>query len=233
MALTGAGVSTPSGLPDFRSPGTGLWERHDPMETGSLSAFREDPERFYATIRPLAQGFLQAEPNAAHRALARLEADGRLFGLITQNVDGLHQRAGSRNVVEVHGSLREATCVVCYAVYPTSAFAEDYLQKGTAPRCPACAGYLKLNAILMGEQLPWETIQTALAWSRMCDLMLVAGSSLEITPAGQLPLEALRAGARCIIVNREPTYLDERADVVLRQDVAVALPLLAQELSHE
>jgi len=231
--LTGAGVSTPSGLPDFRSPGTGLWEHQDPLEIASLLTFRHDPEQFYARIRPLAQAFLRAEPNAAHLALANLEAAGRLFGVITQNIDGLHQRAGSVNVLEVHGSLRQATCIECYVVYPTAPYADAYARTGIPPRCPACGGFLKPNAILMGEQLPWDTIQKAILWSRSCDLILVAGSSLEITPAGQLPLVALRAGARCIIVNRQPTYLDERADVVLRQDVAVALPRLAQEVMHE
>jgi len=230
VALTGAGVSTPSGLPDFRTPGSGLWEHQDPMTVASLLAFRHNPQEFYARLQPLALGFLKAEPNPAHRALARLESAGRLFGLITQNIDGLNQRAGSVNVVELHGNLRQATCVDCGAVRPSESFAEDFTRSGIIPRCPACGGYLKPNAILMGEQLPWQAIQTAMDWSRTCDLMLVVGSSLEITPAGQLPQLAVRSGARCIIINRLPTYMDERADVVLRRDVAEALPRLAEEV---
>lgn len=228
-ALTGAGISTPSGVPDFRSSRTGLWERYDPMEVASLSAFRYHPERFYAWVRPLADSILKAEPNPAHLALARLERAGHLLGVVTQNIDDLHRRAGSRNVLEVHGHLREATCVRCYQVFPTADFMHAYAATGEVPHCPECGGTLKPNAVLFEEQLPHEVVQQALDLMRTCEVLLVIGSSLEVTPAALFPFEALNAGARLLILNRDPTYLDERADSVFREDVAEILPRLVDE----
>jgi NAD-dependent deacetylase len=230
VALSGAGISTPSGLPDFRSTGEGLWEHVDPMEVASLLAVRQQPEAFYAFARPFARRLLSARPNPAHLALARLELAGRLHGVITQNVDGLHQMAGSRAVLEVHGNLRRATCLRCYRSYPSEEALRGFVEDGTVPRCPACGGVLKPDAILMGEQLPRQVHDQALTWARSCDLMLVVGSSLEVMPAALLPLEAVQSGGRLILVNRQPTYLDPRADVVLRDDVAEVLPRLASEV---
>ncbi len=229
-ALTGAGISTPSGIPDFRSPGSGLWEQVDPMEVASLTAFRYHPEAFFAWIRPLAERILQAEPNAAHRALARLEAAGRLVGVVTQNIDGLHGRAGSRTVHEIHGHLREAICVTCYRRTSTDGLLTRFARTGALPRCEACGGILKPDVVLFGEQLPLQTVRAAQALLASSDLLLIAGSSLEVTPAALFPQRALEAGARLIIVNREPTYLDVRADVVFRQDVIEVLPALADEV---
>ena len=229
-AMTGAGISTPSGIPDFRSPGSGLWEQVDPMEVASLTAFRYHPEAFFAWIQPLAERILQAEPNAAHRALARLEAAGRLAGLVTQNIDGLHRRAGSREVYEIHGHLREAVCVACCRRTPTDGLLTPFARTGTLPRCQACGGILKPDVVLFGEQLPQQVVQGAQALLASSDLLLIAGSSLEVTPAALFPQRALEAGARLIIVNREPTYLDVRADVVFRQDVIDVLPALADEV---
>jgi NAD-dependent deacetylase len=230
VALTGAGLSTPSGIPDFRSAGTGLWERVDPMAVASLSSFRYDPEAFFGFLRPLASQILQAVPNAAHRALARLELAGRLAGVITQNIDQLHQRAGSRRVVEVHGNVRRATCIVCYQEFEAGPYLDQFLQAAVVPRCPECGGVLKPNVILFGEQLPRTPFEQARAWCAACDVILVAGSSLEVTPASRLPQLAVEAGARLIIVNREPTYLDPRADAVLHGDVVEVLPELALEV---
>jgi NAD-dependent deacetylase len=232
VALTGAGISTPSGVPDFRSPGTGLWERYDPMEVASLSVFRHHPQQFYEWIRPLAKHILQAEPNPAHLALARLEQAGRLVGVVTQNIDDLHSRAGSRQVLEVHGHLREATCVRCYRSCPSGQFMPAYTDSGEVPLCPECGGILKPNAVLYGEQLPYDVVRQAREWILSSDLILVIGSSLEVAPAATFPVEALNAGARLIILNREPTYLDERAEVIFRQDVAEILPQLVDEALH-
>jgi NAD-dependent deacetylase len=230
VALTGAGLSTPSGIPDFRSAGTGLWERVDPMAVASLTNFRYDPEAFFGFLRPLASQILLALPNAAHLALARLEQAGQLVGLITQNIDQLHQKAGSRKVLEVHGNVRRATCIACYGEVEAGPYLDQFLRDGAVPHCPACGGLLKPNVILFGEQLPRATFEQARAWCANCDVLLVAGSSLEVTPVSGLPQVALAAGARLIIVNREPTYLDARADHVFHDDLVEVLPELATEV---
>jgi len=230
VALTGAGLSTPSGIPDFRSAGSGLWERVDPMAVASLTVFRYHPEAFFDFLRPLASQILQAVPNAAHRALARLEQAGRLVGLITQNIDQLHQKAGSQRVVEVHGNVRRATCIACYREVEAAPYLDRFLRDGTIPRCPACGGVLKPNVILFGEQLPFEPFEQARLWCATADVLLVAGSSLEVTPVSRLPQLALQGGARLIIVNREPTYLDPLAEAVFREDLVQVLPDLAEEV---
>lgn len=230
VALTGAGISTPSGVPDFRSPGKGLWERFDPMEVASLSAFRSQPEKFYVWIRPLLRTISEASPNAAHRALADLEGRGRLVGVVTQNIDGLHQRAGSRRVIEIHGNMRQATCVSCFRHYATGPYIAALLETGEIPRCLACGCILKPDVVLFEEQLPAAAVRQAQALIAECDLMIVVGSSLDVMPASSLPIRALNEGARMIIFNHEPTYLDRRADVILRQDVAEVLPLIVSEV---
>ncbi len=230
VALTGAGISTPSGVPDFRSPGSGLWERVDPMEVATLTAFRHNPARFYEWVRPLALLILRAQPNPAHLSLARLERAGRLIGVVTQNIDDLHRKAGSVNVLELHGHLREVTCVRCYRLFPTEPLVSGWVEGGDIPRCPDCGGVLKPNAVLFEEQLPYDVLRQAKQWMRTAEVVLIVGSSLEVMPAGLLPVEAANAGARLIIINREPTYLDERADAILRQDVAEVLPRLVDEV---
>jgi NAD-dependent deacetylase len=227
VALTGAGISTGSGIPDFRSSQVGAWHRVDPMRVASLSTFRYAPEEFFAWVRPLAGQIRRAEPNAAHRALVALEMLGKLHTVITQNIDELHRRAGSQNVLEVHGSLQTATCVRCLRVWPGAALVDRFVADGQMPVCPACGGLVKPNITLMGEQLPLTVIRAAQRAARDCDLMLVAGSSLEVMPAAGLPVEALNHGARLVIVNQQPTYVDERADVVIQADVLEALPALA------
>jgi NAD-dependent deacetylase len=222
--LTGAGISTPSGIPDFRSRGSGLWERADPFRVASIYAFRQHPEVFYDWVRPLARKILDARPNAAHIALAELGKMGIVRAIITQNIDGLHQRAGSQVVFEVHGHLRRATCLHCYASVPAAPLVKDLLESGAVPRCQECGGVLKPDIILIGEQLPAEAIIAAQQAARKSDVMLVAGSSLEVAPAGDLPLLTKERGGKLIIVNLGQTYLDDRADLVIRADVAEALP---------
>lgn len=224
VALTGAGFSTPSGVPDFRSPQSGLWAESDPLEVASLLTFRYQPERFFAWVRPLCALMRQAEPNAAHDALAELEAMGRLKAVITQNIDLLHTRAGSRTVLELHGSLASATCVQCFAVWPAQPQLHAFVDDGVLPRCPNCAGLLKPNVTLIGEQLPAAALQAARRAAQQCEVMLVAGTSLEVLPAAGLPVEALNCGAQLIIINLQPTYVDERAAVVIHADVAEVLP---------
>jgi NAD-dependent deacetylase len=205
VVLSGAGMSTDSGIPDFRSP-TGIWARYDPMEVATLDAFRRDPARvweFYA----LRLGVLgQVEPNDGHRAIAELEERGLLQAVVTQNVDGLHQRAGSRDVIEVHGSLREAVCPSCASRESIEA-ALAQLAAAPVPACVVCGDVLKPGVVMFGELLPAEAIDRASMLARGAALMLVVGSSLEVWPVAGLPLEA-RAFA---VLNRGPTALDDRA----------------------
>ena len=230
VALTGAGLSTSSGIPDFRSAGSGLWQQSDPMEVATIYAFREDPARFFRWIRPLATTIRHARPNAAHIALARLEQAGIIQRVITQNIDGLHQAAGSIQVAEVHGHVREATCMNCYHVEPAEQCMARFLADGSIPYCPSCNGVLKPNVTLFGEALPVQAVLAATQAVRKCDVMLIAGSSLEVAPASDLPEMALAHGARLIIVNLSDTYLDRRSDVVIRGDVADILPRIAGRL---
>lgn len=228
VALTGAGISTPSGIPDFRSPTSGLWDQYDPMEVASIYSFRREPEKFYAWMRPLAQCIASARPNPAHLALSCLEKHGPLKCIITQNIDMLHTKAGSRLVYEVHGHTRFATCLGCHQQADGEQTLKAFLETGVVPRCQACGGVLKPDVILFGEQLPWQIFAAAEAAVAQCDLLLVAGSSLEVAPVGDLPLLAKQVGARLIFINLGETYYDHLADVIIRRDVAQALPRLAQ-----
>ena len=224
VALTGAGISTPSGIPDFRSAG-GLWEREDPMAVASVCGFRADPRRFYAWFQPLLERILAARPNPAHVALAGIERAGLLKAVITQNIDGLHQRAGSREVYELHGHLRSLTCLDCEHQAPAEPLIAR-VRRGEVPRC-GCGGLLKPDVVLFDELLPRGLFWLAQRALEACDTIIVAGTSLEVAPVCEMPLAALHNGARLIIVNQSPTYLDERADLVLREDVAEALPAIA------
>lgn len=232
VVLTGAGVSTPSGIPDFRSEGTGLWSRDEPMEVASLSTFRTAPERFYAWFRPLADRIFNAEPNPAHRALADLEAAGHVHCVATQNIDMLHQKAGSRNVVELHGTLATLSCSQCYEQTDSKKVLSAFIERGEIPHCHCCGAVLKPDVILFGEQLPQKAWFEAQRAARNCDLMVVAGSSLEVLPVASLPMQALDRGSHLIIINNSPTYLNVRADVVFTEDVASVLPDLVERVLH-
>ena len=233
VVLTGAGFSTPSGVPDFRTPGSGLWARYLPMEVASLSTFRYDPEKFFAWLRPLASHMLRAKPNPAHEALAEMESYGYIKTIITQNIDFLHQRAGSKNVLEVHGTFNTLTCVGCYQQLSSTGFIDAFIEEGTIPRCPGCQGLLKPDVILFEEQLPVRTWMQAQEASSTCDLMLVAGTSLEVMPSAGLPVKALDNGAHLILVNKASTYVDERADLIFMSDVADIIPRIAREIARD
>ncbi len=229
VALTGAGISTPSGIPDYRSPKSGLWETaQDMMEVASSYGFRRHPQTFYEWLRPLLGVILNAKPNPAHLALAQLEAAGLLKALITQNIDLLHGRAGSRDVLEVHGHLREAVCPACHYIVPAAPLWERFMNDGVIPHCTRCHHIMKPNVVLFGELLPMAVMKAAQMQARSADLMLVAGSSLEVAPAGDLPDLALRNGAKLVIINYMETHFDHRADVIIRADLAEALPRLAE-----
>jgi NAD-dependent deacetylase len=221
--LTGAGMSTESGIPDFRSP-TGIWAQVDPMEYASLQAFRADPEKVWRFYAPRIEMLTAGEPNAAHFALAELERRGLVDAIVTQNIDLLHDRAGSREVVEVHGSIRTATCPGCRTVHPLGELVAQLEVEGL-PRCRECGLLLKPDVVFFGELLPETTIDRAYELARKAALMLVVGSSLEVYPVAELPLETVRAGGSLAIVNRGPTALDNRAD--LKVDAAAGETLAA------
>lgn len=218
VALTGAGISTESGIPDYRSPGTGLWEKVD-HSVVSLDGFLADPTRYYSYalgLHPLRQS---ARPNPAHCLLAELEGKGLLKGVITQNVDGLHQDAGSRNVYELHGSLRYAACLECSSICPMDDVMERVASGENPPLCRGCRGTLKPNAVFFGELLPQIPWTASLELTRGTDLLLVIGSSLQVSPANTLPDVALRAGANLVIINLAPTPYDGDAILVVRRKV--------------
>jgi NAD-dependent deacetylase len=224
VAFTGAGISTASGIPDFRSPQCGLWTNVDPLTVASIYGFRQNPEAFYGWIRPLAQVMFDARPNPGHLALADLEARGRLRAVITQNIDMLHSRAGSKTVYELHGHLRSATCVHCFAVYPAEPIILRFLEDGLVPRCPGCGGVIKPNIILFGEQLPFAAFQGAQEMAAKADLMVMVGSSLEVAPASDIPMLAAQNGAKLIVINLESTPMDAAAEVVIHANAAEVLP---------
>ena len=228
VALTGAGISTPSGIPDFRSPKSGLWEASDPLTVASIYSFRQDPQAFYNWIYPFTKLTVEAQPNPAHYALATLEEQGSLKGVITQNIDMLHTRAGSHVVHELHGQFREATCIHCFTVFLAEPIIEQYLLDKQVPHCPNCGGVIKPNVILFGEQLPIQPLLAAQDLARKTDLMVVIGTSLEVVPASDLPMLALRNGAKIIIINLEPTQLDTAATVVIQANAAEVLPETAR-----
>jgi NAD-dependent deacetylase len=230
VALTGAGISTPSGIPDFRGQRSGLWLEADPLAVASIWAFHDCPEQFYRWIRPLMVKALAAQPNAAHTALAALEHRGRRAAVITQNIDSLHLRAGSRRVLELHGHIRTATCLHCHHNVSSAPLWSAVLAGIQPPACPECGGLLKPDVILFGEPLPYDTITAAQHETLAADVMLIVGSSLEVMPAADLPLLAKRRGATTILINLTPTPLDDRMDVVIREDVVKTLQQLRRAL---
>jgi len=223
VALTGAGISVPSGIPDFRSPGTGLWENVDPMEVAHIEVFRRDPQRFWQFYGDRFTALRDKRPNGAHAALAELEARGRLAAVVTQNIDGLHAAAGTRELIEVHGSIAHSSCLACLRRYPL----EDVrgrLAGGDdgVPRCD-CGHPLKPDVVLFGEYLPEGALERASALAARADLLLCVGSSLEVYPVAQLPQITLAAGGAVAIVTKGATPYDPDAAVRLSGDVVEEL----------
>ena len=229
LVLTGAGVSTESGIPDFRSP-TGIWAQFDPLEYASLDAFRRDPEKVWTFYAPRFAMLREAKPNAAHRALAELEQLGFVRAVVTQNIDLLHRRAGSREVLEVHGSIATATCLACGVAHPLDDVVALIAAGDGAPRCPRCEAVLKPDVVFFGELLPASVIDRAFELARAAPLCLVVGSALEVYPVADLPLETLRAGGKLAIVNRGPTALDGRATLRVEGSAAEVLSEVAAVL---
>jgi NAD-dependent deacetylase len=198
------------------------------MEVASLTAFRYNPELFYKWLHPLAVHMISAQPNPAHIALTKLQDTGYISTIITQNIDGLHTRAGAKNVLEIHGTLNTLTCIKCFTQVSSKGVIQEYIRDCTIPHCLVCGGILKPDVILYEEQLPVKTWVKAEEASRNCDLMVIAGTSLEVMPSAKLPIYALDNGAHVIIVNNAETYIDVRADVIIRADVADIFPLISE-----
>ncbi|MGC8874273.1 MAG: SIR2 family NAD-dependent protein deacylase [Chloroflexia bacterium] len=230
VALTGAGISTPSGIRDFRSPGTGHWSQVDPIEVASIHSFLRHPERFYAWFADSWQEMAAAEPNPAHLALAELEKRGILRAVVTQNIDGLHQKAGSREVLELHGNARMAACLRCGAQQSTEDALVSFRRTGKVPRC-GCGGLIKPTVVLFGEPLPADVLHRAQREVAQSDLLLVIGSSLAVTPAADLPWLAVRTGTPIVVCNRDETWVDRFAQAVVREDVAQSVPALLRGIA--
>jgi NAD-dependent deacetylase len=228
IALTGAGHSTPSGIPDFRSPGVGLWEKVDPVEVATIDSFIRRPDRFYMFMKPLMQRMDGAAPNPAHLALVEWENMGLLHSVVTQNIDNLHQRAGSRNVIELHGNGQRAFCMKCRRRFEV----EDLRERLAASDVPCCdcGGVIKPDVILFGEQLPLQALVSAERDAQSCEVMIVVGSSLTVAPASMMPQIALQMGAKIIVVNLQATYIDGYAEVALHEKVEEALPAITERI---
>ena len=229
MVLSGAGMSTESGIPDFRSPG-GLWEQVDPYEVASIDAFRNDPVHVWTWYGPRISMLASAVPNPGHLALAELERDGHVQTVTTQNIDALHLRAGSADVVELHGSIRRFDCLTCGAVASLGAVLAQ-LREDLVPTCAACDAIVKPGVVMFGEQLPERAMARAEALCRDTRLLLVLGSSLEVWPVAGLPRETVRAGGTLAVVNLGETPYDGDAALIVREPVAGVLEQVARILA--
>lgn len=231
VALTGAGISVPSGIPDFRSPGTGLWENVDPMAVAHIDAFRSDPVRFWGFYAERFATLAGKLPNDAHRALVAMERGGLLDAVITQNVDMLHRKAGTRELVEVHGSVATCSCMRCGAsVSLEQARALAEADSEGVPRCAPCGEPLKPDVVLFGELLPADALERAQRLCASADVLLCIGSSLEVHPVAGLPLLTHERGGAVAVITQGPTPLDDIAEVRLDGDVEAELDALLDAL---
>jgi len=222
VAFTGAGISTESGIPDYRSPG-GIWAQSQPVYFSAFLDSAAARHEYWRQKSVSHRDFAAARPNAGHLALAKWEVEGRLQALVTQNIDGLHQDAGSRHVLELHGTARFVGCLSCEERFEAGPMVEAFLEKGAPPDCPRCRGLLKHATVSFGQSLPEDVLQEAIDWSRKADLLLAIGSSLVVTPAALLPMMAKEQGARLVIINRTETPLDGDADLVIRDGIGDTL----------
>lgn len=227
VIFTGAGISTESGVSDYRSKG-GIWDRFQPVTIQEFLADEGKRREYWRRKKEMYAEMRKAEPNAGHLAIVRLEKLGKLVGVITQNIDGLHQKAGHQRVLELHGTNRETTCLTCNRVDPFEPVYERLLAGEEIPLCLHCGGLLKPNTISFGQALNPEVLNLAVTWVRSCDLMLAVGSTLIVEPAASLPRLVKHSGAKLVIINRDPTPLDSLADLILQ---GTAGPLLEKAIS--
>ena len=226
VVLTGAGISVPSGIPDFRSPGTGLWENVDPMEVAHIDAWRKDPDRFWSFYGERFASLVSKRPNRAHEIVSELEQDGQVHAVITQNIDRLHRMAGSERLIEMHGCIEWSLCMQCGGRTDLERVVELLDSEDGAPECPACIAPLKPDVVLFGEMLPERAMREAQELAVEADLMIAIGSSLTVHPVAALPGLTLRAGGNLAIITESATPLDDRAAVKLTGDVVDELDAL-------
>jgi NAD-dependent deacetylase len=226
VVLTGAGISVPSGIPDFRSPGTGLWENVDPMEVAHIDAWRKDPDRFWSFYGERFASLVDRRPNRAHEIVAELEQDGNVQAVITQNIDRLHRLAGTERLIEMHGCIEWSVCLQCGGRTDIDRVVELLADDDGAPECPTCIAPLKPDVVLFGEMLPERAMLEAQELAVEADLMIAVGSSLTVHPVAALPELTLRAGGKLAIVTESATPLDDRAAVKLTGDVVDELDAL-------
>lgn len=224
MALTGAGISTESGIPDYRSKGTGLWEKVNPAEMASISYMLSNPKEFFEFNITQWSKYADAEPNVTHRVIAAMEKAGYLHGIITQNIDNLHYKAGSKNLFEVHGHLRTAHCMNCAKKYEFDELVNQFSKGINPPRC-TCGGLIRPDVVLFGDPMSGDFYR-ALEQVQKCDLLVIAGSSLQVYPVAEIPLYC----EKFIIINREPTPFDERAEVVIHDTAGKVFESIAEKL---
>jgi NAD-dependent deacetylase len=229
VAFTGAGISTESGIPDFRSPG-GIWQQVQPVMFADFLRSAEARTEYWRQKAQQHRDFSHASPNAGHAVLARWEASGRLVAVVTQNIDELHQQAGSRRVIELHGTARKVECLSCGQTWPVETALGWYEREQRAPDCPSCGGPVKHATISFGQGLNPATLEAATQVMSECDLVLVLGSSLVVQPAAGFPVLAQSHGARLVIINNQPTPLDRQADVVLHSPLGETLAQLDRHL---
>lgn len=230
VVLTGAGISTESGIPDFRGE-SGIWAKYKPEIYGSIQSFLNDPSKFWKMAEDIAPTLFNAEPNAGHYAIAALEKMNIVKAIITQNIDELHQKAGSIIVYEVHGNINRFSCLGCRASYNKQQLLRKMKkEKKSPPLCDFCATPLKPSVVLFGESLPNFEKYMSIDLAKKTDVMLIAGSSLSVAPVCDLPLYTVSEGGKLIIINDEPTYLDERAEIVINNKTGTMLPLIVEEI---
>jgi NAD-dependent deacetylase len=232
VILTGAGMSTESGIADFRSPNTGLWEKVDPYEFGSINSYVANTSKNLKFMLEMGMNIFRAKPNRGHKAITKLQKMGKLKGVITQNIDGLHQKAHTKNIVELHGTANESKCLRCHKVFPITTMINQVLQGNYAPSCEVCQGLLKPNAIFFGEPLLSETLIKADQLINNCDLLIVLGSSLLVYPAASYPEKALARGAKLIIINIQETHLDQYANIVIHDKIGEIFPLIVEKVKE-
>lgn len=230
VVLTGAGISVPSGIPDFRSPGTGLWEGVDPMEVAHIDAWREDPDRFWRFYGQRFASLVDKRPNRAHEIVAELERRGVVRAVVTQNIDRLHRAAGSERLLEIHGSIEQSVCMSCGGRVGIERVVELLEAEDAAPECAACIAPLKPDVVLFGELLPFDVLADAERLALQADLMVCIGSSLVVHPAAGLPQLTLDAGGQVAIVTESETPFDDRCAVKLGGDVVAELDAVARAL---
>jgi len=228
VVLTGAGMSTESGIADFRSPGTGLWEKVNPDEFVSIHSYVSDTKKNLDFMLEMGLNIFKARPNKGHKMLTKLQKLGKLKGILTQNIDGLHQKAHSKNIVELHGTAHEAICMGCNKIFPITTMINQVMKGENRPSCEVCNGLLKPNAIFFGEPLRSEILSQADDLINSCDLLIILGSSLLVYPVAFYPRKAISLGAKIAIINIQETDVDSFAEVVIHEKIGDVFPLIVE-----